>query len=37
VALFAAIGLFFLLKGVLASFLRWLSRRGRESLGSYDD
>jgi hypothetical protein len=36
-ALFAGIGLFFILKKGVASFLRWLSRRGRESLGAYED
>jgi hypothetical protein len=37
VAVFAGIGLFFVLKGVLASLLRWLARRGREGLGYYED
>ena len=37
VAVFVAIGLFFALKTGLASFVRWLARRGRESLGGYED
>jgi hypothetical protein len=37
VAVFVAIGLFFALKTGLASFVRWLTRRGRESLGGYED
>ncbi|MCL7452388.1 MAG: hypothetical protein M8467_05005 [Anaerolineae bacterium] len=37
VVLFGAVGLFFALKGGLASFVRWLTRRGRESLGGYED
>jgi hypothetical protein len=37
VAVFGAIGLFFALKTGLASFVRWLARRGRESLGGYED
>jgi hypothetical protein len=36
-ALFVGIGLFFALKGWLVSFIRWLTRRGRESMGLYDD
>jgi hypothetical protein len=34
---FVGIGLFFLLKGWFASFLRWLHRRGREGMGVYED
>jgi hypothetical protein len=37
VAVFGAIGLFFALKGGLASFVGWLARRGRESMGGYED
>jgi hypothetical protein len=37
VVIFGAIGLFFTLKTGLASFVRWLTRRGRESLGGYED
>ncbi|MGD8792357.1 MAG: hypothetical protein PVF47_07360 [Anaerolineae bacterium] len=37
VALFVGIGLFFAAKSVLASFARWLHRRGRESLGAYEE
>lgn len=37
IAVFVAIGLFFALKNWLASFLRWLARRGKESLGVYED
>jgi hypothetical protein len=37
VAVFVGIGLFFALKGVLASFFRWLTRRGREGLGVYEE
>ncbi|MGD9374587.1 MAG: hypothetical protein PVJ23_02310, partial [Anaerolineae bacterium] len=37
VAVFVGIGVFFVLKGVLASFFRWLTRRGREGLGMYED
>jgi hypothetical protein len=36
-ALFVGIGLIFALKGGLASFFRWLARRGKESLGMYED
>jgi hypothetical protein len=36
-AVFVGIGLFFVLKGWLASFLRWLARRGREGLGMYEE
>jgi hypothetical protein len=36
-AVFVGLGLFFALKGGLASFLRWLTRQGRESLGMYED
>jgi hypothetical protein len=36
-AVFVGIGLFFALKSSLASLARWLSRRGRESLGGYED
>ena len=36
-ALFVGIGLFFALKGLLASLARWLARRGREGLGVYED
>jgi hypothetical protein len=36
-AAFVAIGLFFALKGVLASLYRWLVRRGREGLGVYEE
>jgi hypothetical protein len=34
---FGGIGLFFALKSGLAAFVRWLARRGRESLGGYED
>jgi hypothetical protein len=34
---FVGIGLVFVLKGGLASLLRWLARRGRVSLGVYED
>jgi hypothetical protein len=34
---FVGIGLFFALKGWLASLLRWLARRGREGLGMYEE
>ena len=37
VAVFAGIGLFFALKGVLASLARWLAARGKEGLGMYED
>jgi hypothetical protein len=36
-AVFVGIGLLFVLKGWLASLLRWLARRGREGLGMYED
>jgi hypothetical protein len=36
-AAFLGIGLFFALKGGLASVLRWLARRGREGLGVYEE
>jgi hypothetical protein len=36
-AVFAGIGLFFGLKSALARLFRWLSERGRESLGLYKD
>jgi len=36
-AVFVGIGLFFAFKGALASLLRWLTRRGKESLGVYED
>jgi hypothetical protein len=36
-AVFVGIGLFFVLKGWLASLLRWLARRGREGLGMYEE
>jgi hypothetical protein len=36
-AVFVGIGLFFALKGGLASVVRWFTRRGRESLGLYED
>ena len=31
------IGLFFALKGSLASLARWIARRGKEGLGMYED
>ncbi|MGC9336195.1 MAG: hypothetical protein ACP5JJ_18790, partial [Anaerolineae bacterium] len=34
---FGGIGLFFALKSGLAALVRWLARRGRESLGGYED
>jgi hypothetical protein len=37
VAVFVGIGLFFVLKGALASAYRWLVSRGREGLGFYED
>ena len=37
VAVFVGIGLFFLLKGALASLGRWIGRRGKEGLGMYED
>jgi len=37
VAVFAGIGLFFLLKGALASFARWIAQRSKEGLGMYED
>jgi hypothetical protein len=37
VAVFVGLGLFFTLKGALASVARWLARRGKESLGLYDE
>jgi hypothetical protein len=37
IALFVGIGVFFALKGGLASLFRWLARRGREGLGVYED
>lgn len=36
-AAFVAVGLFFASKGALAAFWRWLMRRGRESLGRYQE
>jgi hypothetical protein len=36
-AVFVGLGLFFALKGWLASLLRWLTRQGREGLGMYED
>lgn len=36
-AVFTAIGLLFALKGGLAWITRWFTRRGRESMGFYDD
>jgi hypothetical protein len=36
-AAFVGIGLFFVLKGFLASAYRWVVRRGREGLGFYED
>jgi len=36
-ALFVGIGLFFVLKNVLASVARWLAKRGREGLGRYEN
>ncbi|MGD2206862.1 MAG: hypothetical protein PVH17_08795 [Anaerolineae bacterium] len=36
-AVFVGIGLIFALKGGLAALAHWLARRGRESLGVYDD
>jgi hypothetical protein len=36
-AVFVGIGLFFALKSSLASLARWFVRRGRESLGGYED
>ncbi len=37
VAVFVGIGLFFALKSALASVARWLARRGKESMGLYED
>ena len=37
VAVFVGIGLFFALKGSLASLARWIARRGKEGLGMYED
>ncbi len=37
VAVFVALGLFFLLKGALASLARWIAQRGKEGLGMYED
>ena len=37
VAVFVGIGLFFLLKGALASLARWIAQRGKEGLGMYED
>jgi hypothetical protein len=37
VAVFVGIGLFFVLKGSLASLARWIARRGKEGLGMYED
>ena len=37
VAVFTGIGLFFALKGSLASLARWIARRGKEGLGMYED
>jgi hypothetical protein len=36
-ALFVGIGLVFAFKGWLAAFFRWLTRRGKESLGMYEE
>lgn len=36
-ALFVGIGLLFALKSSLAALFRWLARRGRESIGIYDE
>jgi hypothetical protein len=36
-AVFAAIGIVFALKGGMAALLRWLVHRGKESLGRYED
>ncbi len=36
-AVFVSIGLFFGFKGWLVSLIRWLTRRGRESMGIYED
>lgn len=35
--LFVGVGLLFALKGSIAALLRWLGRRGRESLGMYEE
>jgi hypothetical protein len=37
VAVFVGIGLFFVLKGTLASLARWIAQRGKEGLGHYED
>ncbi len=37
VAAFVGIGLFFALKGALASLARWIAQRGKEGLGLYED
>lgn len=37
IAVFVGIGLFFVLKGALASLARWIARRGKEGLGIYED
>ena len=37
VAVFVGIGLFFVLKGALASLARWIAQRGKEGLGMYED
>jgi len=37
VAVFVGIGLFFILKGALASLARWIAQRGKEGLGMYED
>jgi len=37
VAVFVGIGLFFALKGALASLARWIAQRGKEGLGLYED
>jgi hypothetical protein len=36
-AVFVGIGLFFAFKAVLANAARWLTRRGKEGLGMYED
>jgi hypothetical protein len=36
-AVFVGIGLFFALKGAVASLARWIARRGKEGLGLYED
>jgi hypothetical protein len=36
-AIFVGIGLFFASKAILASAARWLTRRGKEGLGMYEE